>query len=108
MVLHTLALSPTNKVGLLLAYEVFEEKPGEFVALFHSTIALGPNGTTRLAGPTTFDESKVKSDKSLQDEDLKKMIAAPLKAAKPKKKKSKKEGAESQGEEEVKEEAKPE
>ena len=63
------------------------------------------NGTTRLTGPAAFDESKVKSDKSLEDEDLKKLIASPLKAAKPKKKKTKKEGGDEQGEE-VKEDSK--
>ncbi|ORY83916.1 curved DNA-binding protein [Protomyces lactucae-debilis] len=77
-----------QKHGLLLAYEVFEEKPGEFVALFHTTIALGPSGTIKLAGPAPVDTEKLKSDKKLEDEELLKLITAPLKAAKLKKKKS--------------------
>ncbi|BFZ54521.1 hypothetical protein PYCC9005_001558 [Savitreella phatthalungensis] len=77
-----------QKHGLLQAYEVFEEKNGEFVALAHSTIALAPNGTVRLAGPISFDADKVKSSHSLEDEELKALIAKPLKAAKKKAKKS--------------------
>lgn len=53
----------------------------------YRTIALGPNGTIKLAGPSTFDVSKCQTDKSLEDEDLKALIAKPLKAAKTKKKK---------------------
>lgn len=51
------------------------------------TIALGPNGTIKLAGPASFDASKCKSEKSLEDEELKSLIAKPLKASKIKKKK---------------------
>lgn len=79
----------SQKHGLLLGYEVFEEKSGEIVALCHSTIALGANGTTVLAGPLPFDASKVKSEYKLQDEELQAVIARPLKTSKKKTKKSK-------------------
>jgi len=76
-----------QKHGLLLAYDVFEAKADDFVALFHTTIALGPNGTIKLAGPGPIDLTKCKSEKSLVDEELKALIAKPLKASKTKKKK---------------------
>ena len=79
----------SQKHGLLLGYEVFEEKSGEFVALCHSTIALTASGTTILAGPLPFDASKVKSDHSLEDDELKAIVARPLKASKKKAKKGK-------------------
>lgn len=77
-----------QKHGLLLAYDVFEGKSDDFIALFHTTIALGSNGTVKLAGPSSFDASKCKTEKTLQDEDLKSIIAGPLKVPKPKKKKA--------------------
>jgi hypothetical protein len=63
---------------------------GEYVAQFQTTIALTKNGTVRLSGPAALDTSKVKSEKKLEDEELLKLIAEPLKAGKPKNKKKKK------------------
>lgn len=51
------------------------------------TIALGANGTVKLAGPSEFDASKCKSEFSLEDEDLKSLISKPLRPSKIKKKK---------------------
>ena len=73
---------------------------GEYVVQFQTTIALTKNGTVRLSGPAPLDTEKVKSEKKLEDEELLKLIAEPLKAGKPKKPKKKKTGAGDKGEEE--------
>ena len=73
---------------------------GEYVAQFQTTIALTKNGTVRLSGPAALDMEKVKSEKKLQDEELLKLIAEPLKAGKPKNKKKKKTAGEEKAEEE--------
>lgn len=52
------------------------------------TIALAPGGTIKLAGPAPLDMDKIKSEKKLEDEELLKLIAAPLRAGKTKKKKA--------------------
>jgi hypothetical protein len=62
---------------------------GEYVAQFQTTIALTKNGTVRLSGPATLDTEKVKSEKKLENEELLKLIAEPLKAGKSKNKKKK-------------------
>jgi len=72
---------------------------GEYVVQFQTTIALTKNGTVRLAGPAPLDMDKVKSDKKLEDEELLKLIAEPLKAGKANKKKNKKKAAEDKAEE---------
>ena len=71
---------------------------GEYVAQFQTTIALTKNGTVRLSGPATLDTEKVKTEKKLEDEELLKLIAEPLKAGKSKNKK-KKTGGEEKGQE---------
>ena len=62
---------------------------GEYVAQFQTTIALTKNGTIRLSGPATLDTDKVKTEKKLEDEELLKLIAEPLRAGKAKNKKKK-------------------
>jgi hypothetical protein len=98
--------------GLLIGYEVLYEKDGffpflahinfegEYVAQFQSTIAVTKNGTVRLSGPAALDTEKVKSEKKLEDEELLKLIAEPLKAGKSKSKKKKKPTGEEKAEEE--------
>ncbi|BFZ60467.1 hypothetical protein YB2330_001503 [Saitoella coloradoensis] len=76
-----------QKHGLLTPYEVLYEKDGEYVAQFFTTIAINKNGTTKLAGPAAVDVAKLKTEKKLEDEELLKIIAAPLKASKKKNKK---------------------
>lgn len=73
---------------------------GEYVAQFQTTIALTKNGTIRLSGPAALDTEKVKSEKKLEDEELLKLIAEPLKAGKSKNKKKKKAAGEEKAEEE--------
>ena len=60
------------------------------MAQFQTTIALTKNGTVRLSGPAALDLEKVKSEKKLEDEELLKLIAEPLKSGKSKNKKKKK------------------
>ena len=82
-------------------HDLTQSDSGEFVAQFQTTIALTKNGTVRLSGPEPLDMEKVKSDKKLQDDELLKLIAEPLKAGKSKNKKKKKAaGGEEKAEEE--------
>jgi len=102
--------------GLLTPYEVLYEKDGnsilkiqssfvgEYVAQFQTTIALTKNGTIRLSGPATLDTDKVKTEKKLEDEELLKLIAEPLRAGKSKNKKKKKAATEGSKPEEEEEE----
>lgn len=76
-----------QKHGLLLAYDVFEGKPEDFIALYHTTIALSASGTVKLAGPGAFESSKCQTEMGLKDPELQTLIAQPLKAPKLKKKK---------------------
>ena len=68
------------------------------MAQFQTTIALTKNGTVRLSGPAELDTAKVQSEKKLEDEELLKLIAEPLKAGKSKNKKKKKAGEEEKAE----------
>ena len=77
------------KHQLLLPYDVMEEKEGEFVAQFLFTALLMPNGNILQITKAPFDQSTVKSDKSIQNAELKSLITsstkAPKKASAPKK-----------------------
>ena len=68
------------------------------MAQFQTTIALTKNGTVRLSGPATLDLEKVKSEKKLENEELLKLIAEPLKSGKSKNKKKKAASGEDKGE----------
>lgn len=73
--------------GLLHAYPVLYEKQGEAVAHFKATVLVMQNGNDRI---TKWEPSNpLESEKELQDEELKELIAQPLKS---KKKKNKKKG----------------
>ncbi|WOO79287.1 Proliferation-associated protein 2G4 [Vanrija pseudolonga] len=75
--------------GLLKPYEVTQTVAGSVVAEFFFTLALLPAGPLLLSPqPVWYSADKVKSDKSIQDEDLKNLIAAPLRAPKKKAKKA--------------------
>jgi hypothetical protein len=87
----------------VISHETFGWRTGEYVAQFQTTIALTKNGTVRLSGPAALDTSKVKSEKKLEDEELLKLIAEPLKAGKSKNKKKKKASGEEKGDEEEEE-----
>jgi hypothetical protein len=59
---------------------------GELVAQFKATVLLMPNGSDRI---TNVPLQKLEVEKSVQDEDLKKLLQASLKSKKKNKKKGK-------------------
>ncbi|EEH52880.1 uncharacterized protein MICPUCDRAFT_52887 [Micromonas pusilla CCMP1545] len=79
-----LGLSECMKHELLHEYPVLYEKPGDAVAHVKCTVLVMQNGNDRV---TTFAPQVTKSEKELMDEDLKALIAEPLKKKKKKAKK---------------------
>lgn len=73
--------------GLLHPYPVMWEKAGELVAQVKGTVLLLPNGSDRV---TTAMQQAVQTDKSIEDEGVKALLATSLKSKK--KKKAGKEG----------------
>ncbi|BEI97925.1 hypothetical protein CcaverHIS631_0302240 [Cutaneotrichosporon cavernicola] len=75
--------------GLLKPYEVTQTPSGSIVAQFFFTLALMPAGPLLLSPvPTWYSADKVKSAKGVKDEELKTLLAAPLRAPKKKAKKA--------------------
>lgn len=72
---------------LLHPYPVLHEKPDALVAQFKYTVLLMPNGNDKITGVPI---QEIKSEKELQDEEVKKLLQTSLK---PKKKSKKKAGA---------------
>merc|ERR1712098_492577 len=72
---------------LIEPFQVLYDKDGSTVAQFKFTVLLMPNGPHKITG-LPFDESLVKSDKSIKDEEITKLLktSANPKAAKKKKK----------------------
>ncbi|KAJ1307341.1 hypothetical protein OPQ81_001447 [Rhizoctonia solani] len=88
--------------GLLRPYDVVYTPAGSYVAAFHFTLALLPGGPSLItAPPIWYKAEKLKTEKELEDEELKSLIGKKLRE--PKKKKKKAAGAD--GEAEAKEEA---
>merc|ERR1712129_265938 len=80
-------ISEAKRHELLEEYPVLREKDKEFVAMFQFTVLLLPSGTKQITGlPLGPLEKQVVSACSVQDEDLKKLLAS---SANPKKKKKK-------------------
>lgn len=77
------------KHDLMQPFAVLYEKPGELVAQFKYTVILMPNGPLKITG-LPFEAELYKSEHSVEDEDLKALLAqsASRKAAKKKKKKA--------------------
>jgi len=73
--------------GLVVPYPVLYEKPNEFVAQFKFTAMVQPNGT--LASITTNIPPYVKSERSIEDPQLKQLLQTSPKKKKSKKKKKK-------------------
>lgn len=70
-----------------------------FVAAFHFTIALLPGGPSMISHPPVwFKPELVKSDKALEDAELKELLTKPLRESKKAKKKAKAEGEEAKAE----------
>jgi len=95
-------VSEAKRHELLEEYPVLKEKDGEFVAQFKFTVLLLPGGTKKITG-LPVDDKMVVSTLSVQDEEMKKVLA---KSANPKKNKKKK--GEAKDGDEAKEEAKDE
>lgn len=76
-------ISEAKRHELLEEYPVFREKEGQCVAKFKFTLLLLPGGTKKITGLPLM-EKQVASTLSVQDEDMKKLLAS---SANPKKKK---------------------
>jgi curved DNA binding protein len=79
--------------GLLQPYPVLYEKAGELVAQLKSTVLLMPNGSDRLISQPV---QPVKTDKAVQDEEVKALLATSIKKKKANKKKAAANGAEAE------------
>merc|ERR1711972_802801 len=83
-----IGVSEARRHDLLEEYPVLKEKDGQFVAQFKFTVLLLPGGTKKITGLTLGPlEQQVKSSCSVQDEDMKRVLAS---SANPKKNKKKK------------------
>mmetsp|Transcript_38288 Transcript_38288/g.68656 ORF Transcript_38288/g.68656 Transcript_38288/m.68656 type:complete len:374 (-) Transcript_38288:39-1160(-) len=71
--------------GLLQPYPVLHEKPDALVAHFKYTVLLMPNGNDKVTGVAP---QEIKSEKTLEDEELKKLLQTALKPKKKSKKKT--------------------
>merc|ERR1712098_653140 len=58
---------------LIEPFQVLYDKDGSTVAQFKFTVLLMPNGPHKITG-LPFDESLVKSDKSIKDEEITKLL----------------------------------
>merc|ERR1712045_317302 len=58
---------------LIEPFQVLFDKEGSHVAQYKFTVLLMPNGPHKITG-LPFDESLVKSDKSVQDEEIVKLL----------------------------------
>jgi len=77
--------------GLIKPYEVQVTPPGTFVAAFHFTLALLPAGPLLISQPPIwYSPDKVKSEKELEDAELKELLTKKLREPK---KKTKAQGA---------------
>jgi len=84
-----IGVSEAKRHELLDEYPVLREKAEEFVAQFKFTVLLLPGGTKKVTGLELGPlKDQAASTKSVQDEDLKKLLAT---SANPKKAKKKKE-----------------
>merc|ERR1712151_786426 len=83
-------VSEAKRHELLEEYPVLKEKPEEFTAQFKFTVLLLPGGTKKITG-LTLNEAQVGSALSVENEELKKLLAS---SANPKKQKKKKQNKE--------------
>jgi len=82
-------ISEAKRHELLEEYPVFREKEGQCVAKFKFTLLLLPGGTKKITGLPLM-EKQVASTLSVQDEDMKKLLASSANPTKKKKKSAKK------------------
>mmetsp|Transcript_104105 Transcript_104105/g.222417 ORF Transcript_104105/g.222417 Transcript_104105/m.222417 type:complete len:384 (-) Transcript_104105:123-1274(-) len=93
-------VSEAKRHELLDEYPILQEKHNEFVAQFKFTVLLLPSGTKKITGLAGPGE-KVKSSKSVLDEDMKKLLASSANPKKAKKKAAKKDDAKDEKKEEA-------
>ncbi|EIN09776.1 proliferation-associated protein 1 [Punctularia strigosozonata HHB-11173 SS5] len=88
-----LGLQEAVQHSLVKPYEVIYTPAGTFVAAFHFTIALLAGGPSLLTHPPVWYKPElVKTEKELQDEELKELLTKPLRESKKDKKKKAAEG----------------
>ena len=63
---------------MILPYYVLADKTGEYVAQFHTTIAVQPRSTAILSGNLPFDVSRFQSEHSIKDAGLKTLLESPM------------------------------
>ncbi|KAG0259917.1 Proliferation-associated protein 2G4 [Actinomortierella ambigua] len=85
-----MGLIEATKHRVVDAYEVQEEKDGEYVAQFLFTVCVMPNGPVRITS-TPIDLELIQTEKKIEDEEINKLLASEIR---PKKKKASKEGEE--------------
>jgi len=72
--------------------------PNTYVAAFHFTIALLPTGPSLITRPPNWYKPElVKTEKELEDGELKELLTKPLRESKKSKKKAKAEGEDEAG-----------
>lgn len=76
-------LEPANH-GVVLSYDIFLEKEGEFIAQFFTTVAVTKKGLVKFTSPE-FDSELYKSDKKVTDEAVLATLESPLKPEEEKK-----------------------
>merc|ERR1712187_407625 len=82
-------VSEARRHELLEEYPVLHEKAGEVVAQFKFTLLLLPGGTKKITGlPLGNLEKQLASSQSVQNEDMKKLLATSANPKKAKKKKA--------------------
>merc|ERR1712060_849499 len=82
-------VSEAKRHELLEEYPVLKEKDGQFVAQFKFTILLLPGGTKKITGlPLGALEKQLVSSCSVQNEEMKKLLATSANPKKAKKKKA--------------------
>merc|ERR1712232_1539672 len=86
-------VSEAKRHELLEEYPVLKEKERETVAQFKFTVLLLPGGTKKITG-LALNTAQVGSSLSVQNEDLKKLLASSANPKKQKKKKQNKEAKE--------------
>lgn len=74
---------------IVLPYDIMEDNKGEYVAQYFTTVAVTKNGVVKYTSPS-FDGELYQSEKSVQDEEIKQLIATPLPEPKKKAKKASK------------------
>ncbi|KAI8141781.1 DNA-binding protein [Fennellomyces sp. T-0311] len=71
----------------VIPYDVVYEREGAFVAQFMTTVLVTKNGNVMATDPH-FNQALIKSDKSVKDEEILKILATPLKEPSANKKKA--------------------